>query len=403
MPASFLLTPNPRADRSRPLPDAAHEVVRPEAVARAAEEIPSWPAYRPTPLRSLASLAETNGVGEIWYKDEADRFGVGSFKPMGGGYAVSRVVARHVERVAGLERVAAKDLLSGRYADLAAEVTVTGATDGNHGRAIAWAAERFGCRAVIYMASIVSPARERAMVAYGADVVRSRGNHEVASEECSTAASRNGWYVVSETDRATEPDIAHDIMAGYRTLLEEIWSEWSQGSPPTHLFIQAGVGGLAAAACVFAAEHWPAERPVMVVVESDRADCIRRSIEAGAPIVVDGALDTIMAGLAAGEASRPAWSILSHAADFAMAIPDAAAVSAMRSLADLGIVGGESGVAGLAAALVAASDEEAQARLGLTPESRIVTIGTEGATDPDVYERLVGRAPAAVLSGPAVR
>ncbi len=395
---AFRFTPNPNADRGSSFLDGAEGVRSSEAKRQALDEIRSWPRYAATPLFDLGGVARAIGVGQIWYKDEGTRFGLDSFKPMGGGYAVSRIVARHVMRKAGIDNITPRDLLDGKYSNLTSDVTVTCATDGNHGRAVAWAARLFGCRAVVYMASLVSASREAAIASFGAEVVRSTGNHEQASRECSQAAEQNGWYVVSETERATEPAIANDTFAGYAALLHEMSEQLPQDIIPTHMFVQAGVGGLAAASAIFGAERWGSSRPILVVVEATVADCIRRSVEVGSPQVVTGELDTIMAGLAAGEMSRFAWSILARAADFAIAISDEAAAATMRLLAeapfgDSQIVGGESGVAGLAAVLVAAQDEDARRQLGVDHASRIVTIGTEGATDPAVYEQQVGKSP----------
>jgi diaminopropionate ammonia-lyase len=263
---------------------------------------------------------------------------------------------------------------------------------------VAWAAREFGCRSVIYMASIVSPFREKAMVDLGAEVVRSLGNHEDAAAECRAVARESGWYVVSETENATEPAIAADTFAGYSTIVSEVASQLPNNRPPTHVFVQAGVGGLAATAAVYCGLTWPRERPKLVVVESDQADCILRSVSAGEPVVVTGDLDTVMAGLAAGEVSSYAWSVLRTGADNVLAIADDAAVATMRLLAsprygDPPIVAGESGVASLAAALLAIQDAPTRQQLGITPAARILAFGTEGATDPEVYRRLVGMRP----------
>jgi diaminopropionate ammonia-lyase len=372
-----------------------------EGMKRAHSEITSWPGYVPTPIIELDGVAGQIGVSTLWYKDEGMRFGLNSFKAIGGGYAVSQIVARHVMRSTGSSDVTSRDLLEGHHGTMAAEITVTCSTDGNHGRGVSWAARQFGCHAIVYMASIVSPFRERAMTSLGAEVIRSTGNHEDATAECRAAAKKNGWYVVSETENATEPAIAADTLAGYSMLLGEASSQLPDGAVPTHLFVQAGVGGLAAASALYAADCWPDQRPILVVVEAENADCILRSLDKGQPVVVTGDLDTIMAGLAAGEVSSYAWSILKTGADFAMSIPDEAAIATMKLLADAPfddppVVGGESGVAGLAAALLAASDSSARQSLGITESSRIMTIGTEGATDPEVYQQLVGRAPSSV-------
>ncbi len=417
----FRLTPNPRADRGPAHAEVADELVEPLAAAIAAGEIGSWPGHELTPLCRLDGLARAANLGEIWYKDEGGRFGLGSFKPLGGGYAVNRLLARQVRRAGGRFGLKSSDLLSGKHRSTTDRVTVACATDGNHGRAVAWAASRFGARSVVYLADIVTPYRERRIAELGAEIVRSAGTHDVASRECREAAAREGWFVISETENATEPQIALDTLAGYSVL----WGECairlrfrptihiSEGravrappSPPTHIFVQAGVGGLAGCAAAVIARHWGTPpQPKLVVVEAESADCIRRSLERGERIAVDGPFDTRLAGLAAGVVSGYAWRLLETGADFGLAIPDSAAFQTMRLLADppwgdRPIAGGESGVAGLAGALLASGDPEARAALGLDAHSRVLTIGTEGATDPESYAVIVGRRPEEVVPEP---
>jgi diaminopropionate ammonia-lyase len=408
----FRLLQNAKVDRSQSFGKQAVSSLErtlagninlPETITRARSEIAAWPDYSPTPLVQLTGLATELAVEQMLYKDEGRRFGLSSFKAMGGGYAVSQIVARHIMQSEAVGDVTSAQLLSGDHRDLASQVTVTCATDGNHGRAVAWAARQFGCRSVVYMASIVSPFREDAMVSLGAEVVRSRGNHETAAAECRAVAREKGWFVVSETENATEPAIAADTFAGYSMIMSEVATQLPGAKLPTHVFVQAGVGGLAATVALFCGLQWPANRPKLVVVESDQADCILRSIQRGQPVAVTGDLDTVMAGLAAGEVSNYAWSVLSVGADCCMAISDTAAITTMRLLADppfgdRPVIGGESGVASLAAAIMATRNDAARRHLDITAESRILTIGTEGATDPDVYERLVGKTPEAVAS-----
>ncbi len=379
--ARFKITPNPGYTPHDALRESTLAASLPFTAERNNEKIRSWPDYVPTPLVSLPSLATRLGVGDIWYKDEGKRFGLKSFKALGAGCAVSGILARHA-----------------RHTD-PAQITVACATDGNHGRAVAWAARRFGCRSVVYVAEHVSVLRERAIAALGAETVRWKGNHEAAMEELVKQAKKHEWFVVSETSNATEPEIAEDTIAGYCTLIQEIASQ--RDRPPTHIFIQAGVGGLAAAAGVYIARHWGESPPTLVVVEAENADCVFQSIGAQHPVLVTGKLETVMSGLAAGEVSGYAWPILKHAAHSVMTIPDEAAVSTMRLLAnapfgDRPVVGGESGVAGLAAALLAAHKDTTRAALGIATSSRIAVIGTEGATDPEVYEQIVGKKPEAV-------
>lgn len=412
----------PAATVNSPLPSGPFRLIRPHdtpparpasrddrdalltEAPRARRAIRAWPDYEPTRLVALPGVAEAVGVASLWYKDEGRRFGVGSFKPLGGGFAVSGIVARRIKEVTGLADIDQDELMNGKWCDITSEITVTCATDGNHGRAVAWAAGRFGCEAVIYLASIVSPSRERAIASYGARTVRCAGTHEDAARESRNEARRLGWQVVSETENASEPQIALDTLAGYTTLFDEIAVQLPDGRPPTHLFVQAGVGGLAGAGAYYCATRWGVVAPRLVVVEAANAACICRSLERGEPTVVDGPLDTIMAGLAAGEISAYAWKLLRHRTHAGMAIGDGAAEAAMRLLAyapygDSPIVAGESGVAGLAAALLAAQDPTARAALGIDSNSSILTVGTEGATDSAIYEQIVGRSASEVARG----
>jgi diaminopropionate ammonia-lyase len=390
----FSLIANPGAQRGAgvPLDAFAGGLAATDAALR---EIRSWPGYAPTPLHTLDALAEAVGVATLCYKDEGLRFGIKSFKPFGGGYAVTRVLVREVMRREGGGAVASGDLLSGRYRDVLAGTTVDCATDGNHGRAIAWTAKTFGCRAVVYLASHVSPVREEAIAAFGADVIRTEGNHDDAVRRAAADAQREGWAFVTQMATATDPLIPTDIIVGYSALFTEVMEQWGDDALPTHLFVQCGVGGLAAAGAAYAELRWGAARPTIVVVEAEAAPSVYRSLEAGERVSVAGSLDTLMGGLAAGEVSQAAWPVLRSCVDFAVTIPDQAAVDTMRLLAgnNPAIVGGEAGVAGLAALLAVAQDGRARARLGLDGDSRVLTIGTEGATDPSGYERLVGVIP----------
>jgi diaminopropionate ammonia-lyase len=280
---------------------------------------------------------------------------------------------------------------------------VTCATAGNHGRSVAWGAEMFGCRCVVYVPTVTSKARVAAIAAHGAAVVRTSGNYDEAVRRCDDDARRQGHFVVSDTSYAGYMDVPRDVMQGYSVMVAEILEQLPHGERPSHVFVQGGVGGLAAAVCAHLWETWGEERPTTVVVEPDSADPLFRSAEAGRPTPVPGDYDTIMAGLAAGEVSLLAWEILEHGADCFMTIPDAAAETAMRLLADGAagdprIVAGESGAAGLAGALAAMQDAKARESLQLRSDSRLLVIGTEGATDPESYTRIVGRSPELVTS-----
>lgn len=375
--------------------------------AGALDEIRHWPGYGVTPLVPFPRIASDLGVSKVWYKDEATRFGIGSFKPMGGGYAVARIVARHVEASTGRPLVTSGQLLAGSFRDLAGEVTVACATDGNHGRAVAWAARTFGCRAVVYLAGHVTEFREQAIAAYGAEVRRSGGNHDDAVREMATQATKRGWAIVSETARASDPMITRDILAGYGSLALEIESQLGEEQAPTHVFVQTGVGGLAAGFIANAWARWGEGMPRTVTVESINADCVRRSLESSKPVTVTGDLETVMAGLAAGVVSEMAWPYLQLGAFAGVSISDEFVAPAMTRLAagsggEPVVEAGESGAAALAALLAVAEDQDARDRLELDRDSRVVVLGTEGVTDPEVFHRLVGRAATRVFGGTGI-
>jgi diaminopropionate ammonia-lyase len=369
-------------------------LTRAEGLAALAE-IESWPGYGPTALRELPGLARRLGIGRLWYKDESGRFGLGSFKALGGAYAVYRYLAEAVRAQRGSLPSAAA-LIAGEHREITGRLTVATATDGNHGRSVAWGASLFGARAVIYIHATVSEGRSAAIAAFGAEVRRVAGNYDDSVHRCAAEAKTSGWQVISDTSYGDYVDVPRQVMQGYCAMAEEVVRQLA-GVVPTHVFIQAGCGGLAASVIAYFWEIWGASRPRLVVVEPERADCVYRSLAADTQVQVTGDLDTIMAGLACGEVSTIAWEILRHATGDALAIPDSAAISAMRALAegiggDSPIVGGESGVGGLAGLLAASGDPQIGRRLGLDESARVLVFGSEGDTDPLLYRRIVGRA-----------
>jgi diaminopropionate ammonia-lyase len=381
-PIPFRLYANPRFGSTRTvlLTDAGFQSAK--------AEITAWDGYEPTPLHDLPALAREAPLGAIRLKDEATRFGLGSFKALGGAYAVAWVLAAELARRGVASGARSADLASDRYRHATQRITVTCATDGNHGRAVAWGAQRFHCGCVIFVHASVSPSRVDAIARYGAQVRRVPGTYDDAVREAARQAKEHGWFIVSDTSWDGYTDVPRQIMQGYRLMADEAAEQWD-GEPPTHVFVQVGVGGAAAAVSVqMRARFQPA--PALIVVEPDRAACLLASAELGQPATVPGDLDTLMAGLACGEPSVLAWQELNHAAAAFMAISDAAAVACMRLLAGHGIVGGESGVAGLAGCLLAAADPAAREALGLHAASRVPGFNTEGATDPALYEQLVG-------------
>ena len=400
--AKFDVYKNPRASRTAAYDAQGRaEILSDGAFEIAKREITSWPGYKETPLRELSGLAGALKLGRVFYKDEGGRFGLGSFKALGGAYAVLRLLQQQIEGKTG-RQANAREILSGKHKDLTSAITVTCATDGNHGRSVAWGARTFGCRCVIYVHGTVSKSRVDAIASFGAEVRRVPGNYDDAVRQADHDAKANGWLIVSDTSYEGYTKVPRDVMQGYCLMVDEALRQMPV--TPTHVFVQGGVGGLAAAVCSHLWQAFGDRRPVYVVVEPDKADCLYRSAVAGKPTVVHGALDTIMAGLACGEVSLLAWKILEPGTDAFMTVTDDAAAEMMRLLArspygDEPIVAGESAVAGLVGLSLAAVDTRVRESLGLKSSSVALLFGTEGATDPEVYRQIVGSAPDEIGTG----
>ncbi len=380
---------NPAARRDEPYPAELAEITSLGRARRAFSEISAWPGYAATPLHRLDSLAAGVEVEQIWYKDESQRFGLKSFKALGGAYAVAKQLQARILEHTGAQ-ASIEDLLEGRYRELVGDIVISCATDGNHGRSVAWGCRMFGCRCVIYIHRDVSAGRQAAMEAFGAEVVRIDGNYDDSVRRADADAREHGRIIVSDTSYPGYTEIPRDVALGYTVMLAEA-VEQLQGEIPTHVFIQGGVGGLAAAVCAYFWELWQQERPRFVVVEPEQANCLQRSARAGRPVAVEGDLETLMAGLSCGEVSLLAWEVLSRGADDFMTLGEDAVAPCMRLLAagEPPIEAGESAVAGLGALLAARQDPAWSDTLGLNRSSRIFVIGTEGATDPDLYQQLV--------------
>lgn len=356
-----------------PYPEHYRKLLSAKGACGIRADISLWPGYAPTPLHSLSTLASDLGLATLWYKDESRRFQLKSFKALGGAFAVDRLMQR-----------TAVDQRGSSVRDL----VVCCATDGNHGRSVAWGAARHGLRCVIYLHAGVSPGRETALRDLGAEIVRVEGNYDASVHAVRTAAAEKGWEIVADTAESDQELAPLDVMRGYTVMTDEILDQLS-GQRPTHVLIQGGVGGLAAAVFGHLWDAYDSNRPHFAVVEPDRAACLLESARAGVPVAVTGDLDTIMAGLACGEVSQLAWPIIRDCTDTFVAVGDRGVGPAVRRLAAEGIEAGESAVAGLCALQASIGDAELRSAMNLGPDSRVLLIGTEGATDPVIYRRLL--------------
>ena len=354
----------------------------------------------PTPAWSLNGQAAAIGVGAITLKDESKRSALGSFKVLGAPNALILLIQRRWP-----ERPwTATELFAGQHANELREFVVISATDGNHGRALAAAAQSVGCRCVIVLHANVSKEREDAITAFGARIVRIAGNYDDSVKEAERLARTNGWEVVSDTSYEGYEEVPRDVMQGYAVIAEELLENSpDEQCPYTHVFLQGGVGGLAAGIVSHFWERYGENRPTFIVVEPEQADCLTQSAAHGQPTRATGSTDSVMAGLACGEVSPLAWRFLQPAVDLFMTISDVEAEEAMRELAvgsfeDIPVVAGESAVAGFAALKSLLADPEWKDKAGLTDDARVLLISTEGATAPSVFERIVGRSHDAVAS-----
>ena len=358
----------------------------------------SFSQYCPTPLVALPGLAGQLGLKSVCVKDESKRFGLNAFKVLGGSYAVARCLA---ERLNLPEQGLTKSQLHNTAASTAADnITFISTTDGNHGRGLAWTARELGYPCIIYMPKGSEPARRNNILALGAQCTITDRNYDDTVRMSWNMAQEKGYVMVQDTAWEGYEQIPAWIMQGYLTLAAEILEQMQTASiRPTHCFLQAGVGSFAAAVAAFLVAVMGSDAPRIIIVEPHAANCFYQSALAGdgKAHAVGGSLQTLMAGLACGEPSTLAWSILKDYTTAFMSCPDYMAANGMRMLAapvqgDQPIVSGESGAAGAGAlhwlmCHPAAADQ--RETLGLNAEASVLLISTEGDTVPHIYRSIV--------------
>ncbi|MGB3812530.1 MAG: diaminopropionate ammonia-lyase [Shinella sp.] len=394
---------NTLPSHGQPLDIRDAETLSLAAVEQVAQVLALRESNAATPLHALPGLAGELGLGSLHIKDEGFRLGLGSFKALGGAYALMILVREEASRRLGRE-VAINELMSDEVRAIAATMTFACATDGNHGRSVAQGAELMGARAVIFVHSGVSEARIAAIARFGAEMVRVEGNYDFSVSEATRVATEQGWTVLSDTSWPGYEYIPGLVAQGYTAMVREILSALPE--MPTHVFLQAGVGGFAASVAGHLAIALADKRPHVTVVDPARAACLYESARAGHIVKVEDAEPTVMAMLECYEPSMVAFRILERVADGFMTVDEDVAPEVMRRLAspvagDPVVVAGESGGAGLAGVLTVLRDPELAATIGLGREARVLVINTEGATDPALYEKIVGRSPETVLKGTA--
>ena len=371
-----------------------------ENVTKANEFHKSFPQYSVTPLQKLSALASYLGVKGIYCKDESYRFGLNAFKVLGGSYAMGRYIAKELGR--DISQLPYNVLSSDKLREEFGQATFFTATDGNHGRGVAWAANRLGQKAVVRMPKGTTKTRFDNIAKEGAEVTIEEVNYDdCVRMAAAEAAKTEHGIIVQDTAWAGYEEIPSWIMQGYGTLVLEADKQLKENGVdrPTHVFVQAGVGSLAGAVVGYFAHKYKENPPVMVVCEASAADCLYRSaVQADGNLVnVTGDLQTIMAGLACGEGNTIGWDILKNHVTVFASCPDWMSAKATRIYAnplenDPHIISGESGSVPLGLAYTALHDEDAKdlkEALKLDENSNILVISTEGDTDPVRYREIV--------------
>ena len=360
----------------------------------------SFPQYSKTPLTKLENMAAYLGVKEVYVKDESYRFGLNAFKVLGGSFAMARYIAKETGK--DVSELPYAVLTSDKLREEFGQATFFTATDGNHGRGVAWAANKLGQKAVVHMPKGSTQTRLQNIAKEGAKVDIQEMNYD----DCVRLAAKEAdeterGVIVQDTAWDGYEEIPSWIMQGYGTMAAEAGEQLKEYGceRPTHVFVQAGVGSLAGAVVGYFTNLYPDNPPTFVVVEADVAACLYKGAAAGdgAPRIVDGDMQTIMAGLACGEPNTISWDILKNHVKVFIAAPDWVAAKGMRMLAapvkgDAPVTSGESGAApfgALAAMMTMDEYKDLRDSIGLNADSKVLLFSTEGDTDPDRYKNIV--------------
>ena len=339
-----------------------------EYMEEAVKTICSWETYKPTPLVELNKLSNYLNVNKIYYKDEGFRFHLKSFKALGGAFAVDKIVKETKTN------------------------TVATATAGNHGRSVAWGAQKLGINCKIFISEFVSEERASAMRELGAEVIRVKGNYDASLKECLRKSKENNWEIVQDVSWENYMDVPKYIMAGYSIMIKEIIDELKD-EKITHVFLQAGVGGMAAAAIAGFAK-FSKYVPSFIIVEPEDAECVLESIKNSKPTSINIKKESIMGGMSCGDVSAVAWDILKNSSNYCLSISDQGIASTVALLSNEEfsknkIIAGECGVPGIISLISLMKDQEKIKDIGINKNSKILLIGCEGLTDQNMYDQLL--------------
>ena len=330
--------------------------------------ITKWENYNPTPLLQLNKLSKELNLNKIFYKDESKRFSLKSFKALGGAYAVEKITKGN------------KD------------ITISTATAGNHGRSVAWGSRRLGLKCKIFISEYVSDARAKAMEELGAEVVKVKGNYEKSLIECIKQSIKNNWQIVQDVAWKDYTEVPKLTMAGYSVMMKEIVDK-IDNEDITHIFLQAGVGGMAGAMVAGVARYLK-NVPKIIIIEPDSAACVMESIKSGKIEKINITRESLMGGMSCGEPSLVPWEILKKSVNYCISLPDEDIARTMKLLgngnfSDEKIIAGENSAPGVMSLIASCNDEKIKNKINLDRSSNVLLIGCEGDTDKEMYQKLL--------------
>ena len=345
------------------------KIVSSKILKKAYKVVSSWKGYKPTPLISLTKLNNNLNLNNIFYKDESKRFHLKSFKALGGAFAVEQIASKQKN------------------------IIISSATAGNHGRSVAWGAQRLGLNCKIFVSEYVSNSRVKEIKKFGAEVVRVKGNYEKSLNECKKLSKKNNWTIVQDVSTQNYKLIPALTMAGYSIMIKEISKQTNQYI--THIFLQAGVGGMAAGVVAGVAKYFK-RIPKIIIVEPDRADCVLKSIKNNKMTKIRIKKESIMGGMSCNEMSLLPWLILKKTANYCISINDTKvakmiALLADKKLSNKSIIGGECSAPGIISLICACNEPKSKKALNLNEKSNVLLIGCEGNADTKLYKQLLSK------------
>ena len=358
----FINNKNFEFDRSKIL-----KILNSDLLEDAYKTISKWQKYQPTPLESLNKLSNELKLKNIFYKDESKRFGLKSFKALGGAYAVEKIT-------------------KGKK-----DVIVSTATAGNHGKSVAWGAKNLGLNCKIFISENVSETRAEEMRNLNAEVIRVKGNYEDSLNFCKEESKKNNWEIIQDVAWPDYELVPKLTMAGYSTIIKEISVQTNEYI--THIFLQAGVGGMAAGLVAGVANYFK-KVPKIIIVEPENANCVMQSIENNTPTSVDIKKESIMGGMSCGEVSLVPWQILKNSVNNCVSVSDkfvsqTVAMLADKIVCDISIEGGECSTPGITSLISCCNNDETKSALEINENSNILLIGCEGSADIELYQKLL--------------